>query len=44
MSIDPRTAQTLDRTRGTFTYEENTTALMLEFLSKVPGADMSKPP
>ena len=43
MSIDPRTAQALE-TRGTFTYEENTTALMLEFLSKVPGADMSKPP
>ena len=42
MSIDPRTAETPDETRGTYTYEENTTALMLEFLSQVPGADMGK--
>jgi hypothetical protein len=42
MSIDPRTAETPDETRGTYTYEENTTALMLELLSRVPGADMAK--
>ena len=42
MSIDPRTAETPDETRGTYTYEENTTALMLELLSQVPGADMAK--
>jgi hypothetical protein len=42
MSIDPRTAETPDETRGTYTYEENTTALMLECLSRVPRADMAK--
>jgi hypothetical protein len=42
MSIDPRTAETPDETRGEYTYEENTTALMLEHLSRVPGADMAK--
>jgi Methyltransferase domain len=42
MSIDPRTAETPDETRGDYTYEENTTALMLELLSQVPGADMGK--
>jgi len=42
MSIDPRTAETPDETRGAYTYEENTTALMLEHLSRVPGADMKK--
>jgi hypothetical protein len=42
MSIDPRTAETPDETRGAYTYEENTTAQMLELLSRVPGADMAK--
>ena len=42
MSIDPRTAETPDETRGAYTYQENTTALMLEFLSQVPGADLGK--
>ena len=42
MSIDPRTAETPDETRGAYTYQENTTALMLESLSQVPGADLGK--
>lgn len=42
MSIDPRTAETPDETRGTYTYDENTTARMLEALSQVPGADLGK--
>lgn len=42
MSIDPRTAETPDETRGAYTYEENTTAAMLEHLSRVPQADMAK--
>src|SRR5438105_9278491 len=42
MSIDTRTAETPDETRGDYTYAENTTALMLELLSQVPGADMNK--
>jgi Methyltransferase domain len=42
MSIDPRTAETHDDGRGAYTYVENTTALMLELLSQVPGADMRK--
>ncbi|HLX19513.1 MAG TPA: class I SAM-dependent methyltransferase [Gaiellaceae bacterium] len=42
MSIDPRTTETPDETRGAYTYVENTTASMLEGLSRVPGADMSK--
>ena len=42
MSIDPRSTETLDETRGAYTYEENTTALMVELLSQVPGADMGK--
>jgi hypothetical protein len=41
-AIDPRSAETPDETRGEYTYEENTTALMLELLSQVPGADMGK--
>lgn len=42
MSIDPRTAETPDETRGTYTYVENTTAVMLDQLSRVPGADVAK--
>ena len=42
MSIDPRTAETPDETRGDFTYQENTTARMLELLAQVPEADMRK--
>ena len=42
MSIDPRTAETPDETRGEYTYHENTTALMLDHLSRVPGADIAK--
>jgi hypothetical protein len=42
MSIDLRTAETPDETRGDYTYEENTTARMVELLSSVPGADMGK--
>jgi hypothetical protein len=42
MSIDPRTGETPDETRGAYTYQENTTARMLELLSQVPGADMEK--
>jgi hypothetical protein len=42
MSIDPRTAETPDETRGEYTYHENTTARMLELLSRVPEAEMGK--
>jgi methyltransferase family protein len=42
MSIDPRTAETPDETRGDYTYEENTTEGMLKLLSEVPGADLGK--
>lgn len=42
MSIDPRTAETPDETRGAYTYEENTTGRMLKYLSQVPGADLGK--
>jgi len=42
MSIDPRTGETADERHGGYTYEENTTALMLDSLSRVPGADMAK--
>ncbi len=42
MSIDLRTAETPDETRGDYTYEENTTERMVELLSRVPDADLSK--
>jgi hypothetical protein len=42
MSIDPRSAETPDETRGEFTYDENTTARMLELLAQVPDADLGK--
>ncbi len=42
MSIDPRTAETPDETRGDYTYDENTTELMLELLSQAPGAELGK--
>ncbi len=42
MSIDLRTAETPDQTRGEYTYEENTTARMVDLLSQVPDADVSK--
>lgn len=42
MSIDPRTDETPDETRGAYTYEDNTTARMVELLAAIPDADMSK--
>jgi methyltransferase family protein len=42
MSIDSRTAETPDETRGDYTYDENTTAQMLDLLAKVPDADLRK--
>jgi hypothetical protein len=42
MSIDPRTRETPDETRGAFTYDENTTGRMVELLSQVPDATMDK--
>lgn len=42
MSIDPRTGDTPDETRGAFAYQDNTTARMVENLSQVPDADMAK--
>jgi hypothetical protein len=41
MSIDPRTTVTPD-TRGTYTYEDNTTARMRQLLSSLPAVDMDK--
>ena len=41
MSIDTRTHDSPDK-RGAWTYEDNTTARMLELLSTVPGADLGK--
>jgi hypothetical protein len=42
MSIDPRTSETPDSARGTYTYEDNTTAHMRELLTTLDGADMNK--
>ena len=42
MSIDPRTGDTPDETRGAFAYQDNTTERMVENLSQVPDADMTK--
>jgi len=42
MSIDARTAVTPDATRGTYTYEDNTTSRMLELLGAVPEAELTK--
>ncbi len=42
MSIDPRPAETPDKARGTYVYEDNTTELMIELLSRVPSADIRK--
>lgn len=42
-SIDPRTAETPDcRPTGLYTYEENTTARMLDLLARLPSADLDK--
>jgi hypothetical protein len=42
MSIDPRTGDTPDETRGAFAYQDNTTERMVENLAQVPDADMAK--
>lgn len=42
-SIDPRTAATPDsRAAGVYTYEENTTQLMLDLLAQLPSVDLDK--
>jgi len=42
VSIDARPGQSPDDSRGHYTYHSNSTAHMLELLSSVPGADLSK--